>query len=426
MTSGDFSVGGCLLHERLSAGLAAYTDLVLGEVTVRVPAYGLLPGEELGGDIRRVIEQTLRSFIDVLRTKELPSRDELVFLRESAARRAEEGIPIDVVLTAYHVGMQVVWESLTPHVRPEEVTDVLAANALVLRYLELVAPAVGAGYLDARQTVFDDEHSARCALLSALLEGEPADAAATRAGLSLPPGFLVLALAVGTHPDERADGVDGAVAGRRKLRRLRMELERHFRGPVLSSLTADGGIALLPTEASTTAPTVGEWSRLGRMVADLGRAAGAEVTVGAVAAEPAAVARAAVTAREVLEVAQLHGRPPGLHRLEDVLLEFQLSRPSEALGPLANLLAPIGDDPELLRTLETYLRSAGRRPTAAALHVHPNTVDYRLRKIADLTGADPLRIADVALLRAALTARTARSAAARRGRSSAEDRPDRG
>ncbi|MGW7417288.1 PucR family transcriptional regulator, partial [Streptomyces sp. NPDC054863] len=352
MTTGDFSVGGRPLHERLTAGLAAYTDLVLAEVTSRVPAYGLLPGEELGGDIRRVIEQTLRSFTEVLRTKELPSRDELAFLRESAARRAEEGIPIDVVLTAYHVGMQVVWESLTPHVRPGEVTDVLAANALVLRYLERVAPAVGAGYLDARQTVFDDEHSARCALLSALLDGDPAEAAATRAGLSLPPGFLVLALAVGMHPDERADGVDGAVAGRRKLRRLRMELERHFRGPVLSSLTADGGVALLPAEGGADSVSVREWSRLERIVADLGRAAGAEVAAGAVAAGPTAVARAAVTAREVLEVAQLFERPAGLHRLEDVLLEYQLSRPSEALGPLANLLEPIGDDPELLRTLE--------------------------------------------------------------------------
>ncbi|MGW7416296.1 helix-turn-helix domain-containing protein, partial [Streptomyces sp. NPDC054863] len=60
------------------------------------------------------------------------------------------------------------------------------------------------------------------------------------------------------------------------------------------------------------------------------------------------------------------------------------------------------------------------------LHIHPNTVDYRLRKIAELTGADPLKTADVALLGAALAARTACSVAARRGRSAAEDRPDRG
>ncbi|MDG4863406.1 PucR family transcriptional regulator, partial [Streptomyces sp. T-3] len=62
------------------------------------------------------------------------------------------------------------------------------------------------------------------------------------------------------------------------------------------------------------------------------------------------------TAREVLDVALDFGRPPGLHRLDDVLLEYQLSRPGEALGRLASLLQPLGDDAELLRTLGTYLR----------------------------------------------------------------------
>ncbi|MGV9877963.1 PucR family transcriptional regulator [Streptomyces sp. NPDC003006] len=419
-SNGVFVVGGRALHERLAAGLPAYADLVLAEVTARIPAYGLLPTEELGGDIRRVIEQTLRSFIDVLRTKELPAREELDFLRESAARRAEEGIPIDVVLTAYHVGMQVMWESLTPEVRPSEVVDVMAANTLVLRYLELVAPAVGAGYLDERQTLFDDERSARYTLLSALLEGTPADAAASRAGLRLPPCYLVLALTVGPHPDETASGVDPAVAGRRKLRRLRAELERQVRGPVLSSLTSQGGIALLPSEVAAAELTAGDWARLTRIVADVGRAAGADVTAGATAAEPSAVVRAAATAREILDVAVRFGRPHGLYRLDDVLLEYQLSRPGEALDRLAALLHPVEADEDLLRTLEVYLRCGSRRPAAAELHVHPNTVDYRLRKIAELTGIDPARTPDIPLLHAALAARSAR-----RG-SAAEDRQDGG
>jgi hypothetical protein len=105
----------------------------------------------------RVIDQTLRSFVSVLRTQELPTREELDFLCESAARQAEEGIPIDIVLTAYHIGIHVVWESLTPVVLPKEVGDVMAVNAWALRYLELVTPAVSAGYLDERQTMYDDE-----------------------------------------------------------------------------------------------------------------------------------------------------------------------------------------------------------------------------------------------------------------------------
>jgi hypothetical protein len=380
----SFVIGGRPLASRLLAELPSFVRLVLAEITERVPAYQQLPSEELTGDITRVIEGTLRAFAEVLRTRELPSPDELRFLRESAARRAEEGVPIDVVLTAYHVGIQVVWDVLVPEARPEEVGEVLALNSLAMRYLQVVTPVVSAGYLDERQTMFDDERSARHTLLTGLLDGtRDADGP-----------MVVLAMHVPPHPDELLDGVDAAVAGRRKLRRLRTELERHSREPVLSALTPAGGLALVP----------GDEARLEHVVADVGKAAGVALTVAAVAAPPSGVAAAARLAREVLEVAVRSG--PGLYRLTDVLLEYQLSRPSAALEPLAAVVAPLSD--ELVETLEVYLQRGSRRPAASELHVHPNTVDYRLRRVAELTGLDPTRIEHVTLLAAALAARRAR------------------
>ncbi|MFI7115973.1 PucR family transcriptional regulator [Amycolatopsis sp. NPDC049868] len=402
-----FRIGGRPLAERLTEVLPSLAKTVLAEIVLRIPEYGLLPAEELSGDITHVIEQNLRSFIDTLRTGATPTRRELDFLRESAARRAEEGIPIDIVLTAYHIGIQVVWASLTPDARPDEVADVLAVNALTLRYLEVVTPAVGAGYLDERRTMFDDERSARHTVLSALLDGDPAEVAAGQAGLRLPPCYIVLAAAVGAHPDEEVDGVDPLVAGRRKLRRLRVELERQIRGTVLTSLTPDGGLALLPHETAAEELSTQDWERLERVLADVARTAGAEVIAGTAAAEPSGVPAAARLAQDVLAVAIGSGRPPGLYRLDDVLLEYQLSRPGPALDRLATRLTPLDGNEELLQTLETFLDRGGRRQTAAALHVHPNTVDYRLRRIADLTGLDPTRLEHIALLNAALAARAA-------------------
>ncbi|OZM73765.1 transcriptional regulator [Amycolatopsis antarctica] len=403
-----FSVGGRPLHERLTAELPRLASMVVAELTERVPAYRLLPGEQLAGDITRVIEANLRSFISVLRSRTLPGQAELDVLRESAARRAEEGIPIDVVLTAYHVGVQVVWESVAPLVRPDEVGDLIGINALAMRYLEMVAPAVGAGYLDERQTMFDDERSARHILMAALLGGTPPETAAERAGLRLPPGYLVLAIAVGAHPDETRADIDPVVAARRKLRRLRAELDRRARVPVLSALAPEGGTALLPTTVAPEELSERDWDGLRRIIVEIGQTAGAEVTVGVVAAEPAAVAGAAATAREVLHVAQTFGRPPGVHRLRDVLLEYQLSRPSEAIDELAALLRPLDGNEELVQTLETFLRRGGRRPTATELHVHPNTVDYRLRKIEELTGFDATALGGAATVTAALIARRLR------------------
>ncbi|HEX7308290.1 helix-turn-helix domain-containing protein [Lentzea sp.] len=380
----SFVIGGRPLATRLVAEMPSFVRGVIASLVERVPSYAQLPAEELDGDIYRVTEHTLRAFAAVLASGELPSEDDLRFLRESAARRAEEGVPIDVVLTAYHVGIQVVWEALVPEARPEEVGDVLALNALVMRYLQLVTPVVSAGYLDERQAMFDFERSARATLLTDLLSGT--------AEASGP--VVVLALHVPPHPDELLTSVDTSVASRRKLRRLRAELERHSREPVLSSLGSDGGLALLP----------GEDLPLDRIVADVSRAAGVPLTVAAVAAPPSGVAAAAALAREVLAVAVRSG--PGLYRLADVLLEYQLSRPSAALEPLAAIVTPLTG--ELVQTLEVYLRRGSRRPAATELHVHPNTVDYRLRRVAELTGLDPTRIEHVTLLTAALAARRAR------------------
>ncbi|WP_326946468.1 helix-turn-helix domain-containing protein [Amycolatopsis sp. NBC_01307] len=393
-----FRVGGQNLADRLTGALPALTRAVIEELVARLTAYRLMPGEELAGDISRVIEQNLRSFVGVLRSKTLPTAAEVAFLRESAARRAEEGIPIEVVLTAYHVGIQVTWDTTTADARPEDLADVMAVNALLLRYLELVTPAVAAGYLAQQQSISGDEYSARQSLLAALLGGEPAQAAADQAGLRLPPSYLVVAFGFGAHPDETSADVDPLVAARRKLRRLRAELERQVREPMLTSLTTDGGLALLPERDRP-------W--LDGVVREMARAAAVPVTAGVVVTEPDGVAAAAPCARRILAVARTFGRAPGVYRLDDVVLEYQLSCPSEARDRLAEMLEPLADKADLLDTLRAYLRLGDRRTTAAQLHVHPNTVDYRLRRVQALTGLDPTSTADVTLLGAAVVARAA-------------------
>jgi hypothetical protein len=393
-----FRLGGQDLAARLTAELPALTRAVIDELVVRLTAYRLMPGEELAGDISRVIEQNLRSFVAVLRSKTLPTAAEVAFLRESAARRAEEGIPIEVVLTAYHVGIQVTWDAMTAGARPEDLADVMAVNALLLRYLELITPAVAAGYLAQQQSISGDEHSARQSLLAALIGGEPAQAAADQAGLRLPSSYLVVAFGFGAHPDETSADVDPLVAARRKLRRLRAELDRQVREPMLTSLTTDGGLALLPER---------DRSWLDGVVRSMARAAAVDVTAGVVVAEPDGVAAAAPCARRILAVARTFGRPPGVYRLDDVVLEYQLSCPSEARDRLAEMLEPLSGKADLLDTLRAYLRFGDRRTTAAQLHVHPNTVDYRLRRVQALTGLDPTSTADVTLLGAAVVARAA-------------------
>ncbi|BBB01584.1 putative transcriptional regulator [Actinacidiphila reveromycinica] len=148
-----------------------------------------------------------------------------------------------------------------------------------------------------------------------------------------------------------------------------------------------------------------DFDRLAGLLRDMARACGAELTAAAVAAPPQDVAGAARLAARVRQVAESCGRGPGLYRLDDVLLEYQLTLPSPARDRLAALLRPLEGREDLLETLRTFLACGlDRRRTAERLHVHPNTVDYRLRRTSALTGLNAAHGPDLPRLQAALAA----------------------
>ncbi|MFG2819836.1 PucR family transcriptional regulator [Kitasatospora sp. NPDC048365] len=398
-------LGGVAVHERLRAAAAVLAPAVMARLVEQLPAYGALPSEQLRGEVVREVDRGIRAFTETLRTGELPGEGELTRISESSARRADEGVPLEAVVGAYHFGAQECAARVLAAAGPDDLPDVLLVQYRLLDYLRLVSCAVAAGYVQERQAALGDEQVARQALLSRLLEGGDPQAAADRAGLALPPCFLVLGITMGPHPDELLPGVNHDVAARRKLRRLRNELRHRTKGDPLSALSAAGGLVLIPSEAPPADLAGPDRDRLARLVEDLARVCGAELLVAAAAAAPDGVADAARLVGEVREVAQASGRGPGLYLLDDVLLEYQLSRPSPARDRLATLLAPLAGRPELLDTLRAFLACGlDRRQAAARLQVHPNTVDYRLRKATELTGLDAARGADQLTLRAALAA----------------------
>ena len=91
---------------------------------------------------------------------------------------------------------------------------------------------------------------------------------------------------------------------------------------------------------------------------------------------------------------------------DDLLPERALSGDGHARRQLVDeAYRPLADaSPTLLDTLTAYLDSGGSiEATARALFVHPNTVRYRVRRIADVTGLTPTESRDAYTLRIALT-----------------------
>ncbi len=380
------------LYERARSRIPVLAQRMIEAFLEEIPLYRLLPREQLQGEVKEICADNLRTFFATLVEDRAPTDDELSEPRASACRRAQERVPLASVLTAYHLGARIGWAELQSTATRSEVPELLAAVDRLQRYVQAVTAVVATAYLHEQQAIAGEEGDALRALVTALLSGEPAGPLAERLGRRLPERWVVLALDLAEHPDEKASA--GAIAARRKVRRVQERLDAHVGEPVLGQLHATGGIVLLPDDGQP----------LDELVLSLQDAAGAAVRGGAAPAEGThAVATAAEQAREVL---RLTGPEPGLRVLRDVLLDYQLSRPSEAQAELASLLDALDEHPDLLRTLRAYLaEDLDRRRTAAALHVHPNTLDYRLKRVVELTGLDPSTTKGLQLLAGAVAVR---------------------
>src|SRR3954451_14583413 len=294
------------LYQRVERTVPRLARKMIETFVAEIPLYGLLPREQLEGEILSITEENLRLFFRTLRSGEVLTSTELGDVRLSAARRAEERVPLDAVLTAYHVGARIGWQALVEGAEADATDAVIAAGARVLSYGPQVTAEVAAAYLEEQQTIYGEERDARRALASALLAGEPADSLAARLGVEVGAAYLVLALRISAHPDEADRGVGGAVAARRKVRRVQGALDGWVGAPVLGLLDPVGGSMLLPVDPER-AGEAGEG--LPALVDQLSIAAGADVVAGAALAYGADdIARAAAQAQDVLRLARQLGR----------------------------------------------------------------------------------------------------------------------
>jgi sugar diacid utilization regulator len=129
-------------------------------------------------------------------------------------------------------------------------------------------------------------------------------------------------------------------------------------------------------------------------------------------ARAAEVPAAAAAAGDVVALAVASDAPAGVHRLEDFAVEYAAMRHASVETEMRRLIEPVFAGPGLAETLRAFLRADGNRTRAAeALIVHRSTLDYRLKRIAQLTGYDPVKPAGMQVLAVSMT--TSRAAAVR-------------
>ncbi|NNG37485.1 PucR family transcriptional regulator [Nakamurella aerolata] len=128
------------------------------------------------------------------------------------------------------------------------------------------------------------------------------------------------------------------------------------------------------------------------------------VVIGPAAAGMAGAVHSATEALAGLAVVAARPDAPRLIAADALMAERVVAGDGAAAEQLRQLMAPLETaGSPLLPTLRSYLDHAGAlEPAARTLFVHPNTMRYRLRRVAELTGLDPWDARDQFTLRIAL------------------------
>ncbi|MEV4510213.1 helix-turn-helix domain-containing protein [Dactylosporangium sp. NPDC049525] len=367
------------LHDRMAGRLADLTGEIVAGCAADVPFYRGLPAETLDGPVRESVGAVLGLLLRMLRDPGPLRPADLTWVVELSARRARDHVPLEAALAAYLIGAKAWWRTVTRVADDFATADDLAtAGARLLDGLAAVMPAVVLAHIQAQEDLRGESARSRQELLAALLHGHPFQALAQDARVEVGPRHTVLMVRLSPRPPDRL---------------VQVAVDAHAGTPVL--VDHIDGVALLPDGVDAAS-----------LVASLHEAL--DTTVLATAADAATVAAipaAAAEAREVLDLVTRIGHPSGLYRFDDVLVEYQLARPGPGLRRLAAKLDPLAEHPYLLETLRVFVRHGhNRRQAALELHIHRNTLDYRLHRITTMTGLDPAVPAHARILDAALTA----------------------
>ncbi|WP_447041191.1 PucR family transcriptional regulator [Streptomyces sp. DSM 118878] len=380
-----------LLKEACTALLPRVPELVdehLRQLSDHSPVFGRV----LPHDVHwREAEEAMRIGIEAISAPRASPRRDLEYAEESGRRRAQQGLPLDLLIHSYRNAGYLVWDSLLEGVvgrDPEKLAVLMRSATMVWSAVDAQAAAASDAYRATELELRRRTDEQLQALLDALLEGQSAPGLAARAaaGLDLPEHgpYAVVVLRV-----ERRDGREAfhrqiQRTGFRFIWRMRTDCEV---GVV--ALHAEEGLDGLARLLDGRCPGPGGISPVVGGLADLGHA------------------------RRLAELA-LRTCPPdatGIVRLDQRMpAALVVSQPELAGRLVADVLGEVltvepPDRAVLLETLDTWLDCEGSAGRAAArLYCHRNTVFNRLRRLEQLTSRSLARPRDLVEVSLALEA----------------------
>ena len=345
--------------------LPALRDEILAVIGEEVPEYARPLEGNFGRGVRLGVDEALAQFARLVADPDGGRAQSSEVYRGLGRGEMREGRSLDSLQAAYRVGARVAWRRLSAvglaaGLSPEQLFSL--ADAIFAYIDELSADSVE-GYAQAQTAAAGERERRRRRVLMALLaesyEPEPVRAAAIEAGWQLPPAVALLACEPGDLDKITRRMPTDALAG--LFDELGCIVVRDPEGPGRRAeleQACDGRAAALgPTGPVERARP--SWERA--------RSALAAIRAGALPAE------LCVVDENLTQIAFFEAREP--------LRELR----TRCLAPLEPLTPATRE--RMTETLRAYLDHRGNAPAMAeALHVHPQTVRYRLKKLRELFG----------------------------------------
>jgi sugar diacid utilization regulator len=381
----------------------ALVEAAVEAIRAEVPAYAAQE-EPFFVDVRDQAAKHFRTKLCLLLEERDATLEDVAFVRGGAMRRARAGFALEDYLNAFRVGQQVFWEAVlaTAGHTPLGHEAALTLNAPLLRYCDFVSTHAGRAYVESQQyMVAEDDHQRRD-LLERLLAGTvpvngPLLAAARGYGLGAEtPMMVALAVVVGPQADADAPFAASATITRAVPWQARILV-----------VVRQGEIVAVPALCHGADPA-GLCDHL-EAACDRLRREGMPLAMGisTVADGVAELPRAYLEARTALE-GVAGGGVVALPRLSP--FDYLALRADDTARWLVDqrVRAFLDEDRArggvLIATVRAFADAdLNLRVAAERLQVHPNTAQYRLRRVQERSGRNPRRIADLLDLLVAMT-----------------------
>jgi hypothetical protein len=365
-------------------------------ILTEVPEYDCPDDDSYARVVHQVARDAVHQFAARIANPAAPGEPITRMFHDIGRVEAAAGRSLDALHAALRVGARVTWQRLSEKARQGDGdADVFARiGESIFRYLDELAAACSAGYAEAKAEFAGEAERLRSRLLDLLVADLPTPPA-TIASLAATIGWRLprRVVAVALTP---ADWSGSPTQPSSSLSTPSTPAGLHLPPDMLVDLHGREPYLLMPDpDGPGRRPVLEQGLRRWGSTPSLGAVAGCLAAIGP--AVPLARAGASLRwARRALALAQ---RDPARRAADPIiacdeqlpalvlLADAELARlhSAQTLAPLRGLRPDQAD--RLAETLLAWLESADNAGLAASrLHVHPQTVRYRLRQLTELFG----------------------------------------